>query len=76
MADLGYILRSAPAKSRTPASTRVWESLVRDGYAKQNGDRYEFINSSLQSTERSSVSNDTKNNLFTPTGEVNWDYFE
>jgi hypothetical protein len=56
MADLGYILKSAPSKSRTESSTRVWKSLVRDGYAKQNGDRYEFINSSLRSTERSSVS--------------------
>ena len=34
------ILRSAPDKSRTPASTRVWESLVRDGYAKKVNDRY------------------------------------
>lgn len=34
-ANNGKILRSAPDKSRTPASTRVWESLVRDGYAKR-----------------------------------------
>ena len=39
-ANNGKILRSAPDKSRTPASTRVWESLVRDGYAKRVNDRY------------------------------------
>ena len=46
-ANNGKILRSASDKSRTPASTRVWESLVRDGYAKRVNDRYEFINSTL-----------------------------
>lgn len=40
-------LRSATDSARTPASTRVWNSLVRDGYARRNGDRYEIINSTL-----------------------------
>ena len=52
MANMGYVLRSAPAKSRTEASTRVWKSLVRDGYAKEAGDRYEFINSSLNNVSK------------------------
>ena len=51
-ANNGKILRSAPDASRTPASTRVWESLVRDGYAKKTGDRYEFINSSLSNASK------------------------
>ena len=46
------ILRSAPDKSRTPASTRVWESLVRDGYAKKVNDRYEIINSTLNNASK------------------------
>lgn len=53
IANMGKILRSATDSSRTPASTRVWESLVRDGYAKRINNRYEFINSSL--TEASKV---------------------
>lgn len=52
IANMGYVLTSAPLKSRTEASTRVWESLVRDGYAKKIGDRYEFINSALNSVSK------------------------
>jgi len=51
-ANNGKILRSAPDKSRTPASTRVWESLVRDGYAKRVNDRYEIINSTLNNASK------------------------
>lgn len=51
-ANNGKILRSAPDKSRTPASTRVWESLVRDGYAKKVNDRYEIINSTLNNVSK------------------------
>lgn len=51
-ANNGKILRSAPDKSRTPASTRVWESLVRDGYAKKVNDRYEIINSTLNNASK------------------------
>ena len=51
-ANNGKILRSAPDKSRTPASTRVWESLVRDGYAKRVNDRYEIINSTLNNVSK------------------------
>lgn len=51
-ANNGKILRSAPDKSRTPASTRVWESLVRDGYAKKVNDKYEFINSTLNNASK------------------------
>lgn len=51
-ANNGKILRSAPDKSRTPASTRVWESLKRDGYARKVEDRYEFINSSLNDASK------------------------
>lgn len=51
-ANNGKILRSAPASSRTEASTRVWESLVKDGYAKKVEDRYEFINSSLNDASK------------------------
>lgn len=43
----GKTLRSATDSARTPASTRVWNSLVRDGYAKRSGNRYEIINSSI-----------------------------
>lgn len=52
IAGLGKTLRSAKDKSRTPDSTRVWESLVRDGYAKKVNDRYEFINSSLTNSSK------------------------
>ena len=51
-ANNGKILRSAPDKSRTPASTRVWESLVRDGYAKKVDNRYEIINSTLNDASK------------------------
>ena len=51
-ANNGKILRSASDKSRTPASTRVWESLVRDGYAKRVNDKYEFINSTLNEASK------------------------
>lgn len=50
-ANNGKILRSASDKSRTPASTRVWESLTRDGYAKRVDNRYEFINSTLKASK-------------------------
>lgn len=52
IANKGKILRSATDSSRTPASTRVWESLVRDGYAKRINDRYEIINSSLSEASK------------------------
>lgn len=52
VANMGYILRSAPARSRTEDTTRVWKSLERDGYARQVGDRYEFINSSLNNASK------------------------
>lgn len=48
----GKILRSAPDNSRTPSSTRVWESLVRDGYAKKVNNRYEIINSTLSNASK------------------------
>lgn len=51
-ANSGKILRSASDKSRTPASTRIWESLVRDGYAKKVNDRYEIINSTLNNASK------------------------
>jgi hypothetical protein len=51
-AKQGLILTSAPDRSRTEASTRVWESLVRDGYAKRVENRYEFINSSLNNASK------------------------
>ena len=51
-ANNGKILRSAPDKARTPASTRVWESLVRDGYAKKVNNRYEIINSTLNNASK------------------------
>ena len=51
-ANNGKILRSAPDTSRTPASTRVWESLVRDGYAKRVNYRYEIINSTLNNASK------------------------
>lgn len=60
-ANNGKILRSAPDKSRTPASTRVWNSLVRDGYAKKTNDRYEFIGRTLNDAFESE---DTLINLF------------
>ena len=47
IASLGKILRSAPDNSRTEASTRVWKSLERDGYAKKINDRYEIINDNI-----------------------------
>lgn len=52
IANKGKILRSATDSSRTPASTRVWESLVRDGYAKRINNRYEIINSSLSEASK------------------------
>ena len=52
VANLGRILTSASDSSRTPASTRVWESLVRDGYAKRVGNRYEFINQTLSEASK------------------------
>lgn len=52
IANLGRILISASDSSRTPASTRVWESLVRDGYAKKVGNRYEFINQTLSEASK------------------------
>lgn len=57
-ANNGKILRSAPDKSRTPASTRVWESLVRDGYAKKVNDRYEIINSTLNNASKDNIIDD------------------
>lgn len=52
IASLGKILRSAKVTSRTEDATRVWKSLERDGYVKRVGDRYEFINSSLNTVSK------------------------
>ena len=46
-AKQGLTLTSAPDGSRTEAATRVWESLVRDGFADKVGNRYEFFNENL-----------------------------
>lgn len=51
-ANQGLILISAPDDRRSDAATRVWESLVRDGYVEKRGDRYEFINSSLNNASK------------------------
>jgi len=47
-AKQGLTLTSAPDGSRTEAATRVWESLVRDGFTSKVGDRYEFFNENLR----------------------------
>ena len=47
LAKKGKTLVSAKDDSRTEATNRVWKSLVKDGYAKKVGNRYEFINENI-----------------------------
>lgn len=47
LAKKGKTLVSAKDDSRTEATNRVWKSLIKDGYAKKVGNRYEFINENI-----------------------------
>lgn len=47
LAKKGKTLVSAKDDNRTEATNRVWKSLVKDGYAKKVGNRYEFINENI-----------------------------
>lgn len=51
-ARMGMTLCSAPDSSRSENANSLWKSLVSSGYARQNGDRYEFINSKLIVTNK------------------------
>lgn len=51
-ARMGMVLCSAPDSSRSENANRLWKSLVSSGYARQNGDRYEFINSKIIVTNK------------------------
>ena len=51
-ARMGMVLCSAPDSSRSENTNRLWKSLVSSGYARQNGDRYEFINSKIIVTNK------------------------
>ena len=51
-ARMGMTLCSAPDSSRSENANNLWKSLISSGYARQNGDRYEFINSKLIVTNK------------------------
>ena len=51
-ARMGMTLCSAPDSSRSENANSLWKSLVSSGYARQNGDRYEFVNSKLIVTNK------------------------